>query len=68
MRALTCEHCGSTVVAEDTKCQRCGIPLPPNHGASLQKKFILFFVAVCLLCLFMIIWLPPNWSALGKLG
>lgn len=67
MRELTCKHCGNKVQARDETCSSCGIPLPPNHGKEPQKRFILFFIGVCLFCVLMMIWLPPNWSALvGK--
>jgi len=65
MRELTCKHCGNKLVAEDETCTGCGIPLPPNHGKATQKRFIVFFIAVSVFCIFMMIWLPPNWSSIA---
>ncbi len=59
---LHCKHCGGIVKAGNKKCPHCGIPLPPDLGKHPQRKFILFFIAVVIFCIVMIIWLPPNWS------
>ncbi len=64
---LNCKHCGGEVNIGDKNCANCGIPLPPDLGKHPQRKFILFFIAVVIFCLFMIYWLPPNWmNAMGK--
>ncbi len=62
MSELNCKHCGGIVEMGDTNCPHCGIPLPPDLGKHPQRKFKLFFIAVVIFCIFMIIWLPPNWS------
>lgn len=62
MRQLTCDHCNGNVVVEDTDCPNCGMPLPPNHGERIQKRFTLWFIAIALFCVFMMIWLPPIWK------
>ena len=67
MNKLNCKHCGGDVNVGDKTCPNCGIPLPKNLGKNRQKKFILFFIAVVLFCLFMIYWLPPDWiNSMGK--
>ena len=63
MSELNCKHCGNEVKVGDKNCPSCGIPLSPNLGKYQQLKFKIFFVAVVLFCIFMIIWLPPNWTA-----
>jgi len=67
MSDLTCKHCGGPVEAGKKTCPNCGIPLPPDFGKHTQRKFILFFIAVVIFCIFMVIWLPPNWTQfMGK--
>jgi predicted amidophosphoribosyltransferase len=55
---LNCEHCGGEVTAGDKNCSHCGIPLPPDFGKNPRKKFVLFFIALIVFCVVMIIWLP----------
>ncbi len=62
MNNLTCKHCGASIKADDKICLSCGIPLPPNHAKHPQRNFILWFIALVILCAFMIFWLPPDWS------
>jgi hypothetical protein len=66
MRNLNCEHCGGNVEAGDASCFHCGMPLPPDFGQSSQKKFVLYFIALIILCTVMIIWLPPDWTRFIK--
>jgi len=62
MREINCKQCDGKVEIGDKNCPNCGIPLPPNLGKYPQKNFILFFIALIIFCIFMIIWLPPNWT------
>lgn len=66
MKNLTCKHCGGSVEAGETSCSHCGIPLPPNFGKFSQRKFILYFIALVIFCLVMILWLPPDWTRFIK--
>lgn len=66
MRNLECKHCGGSLDADDKNCPHCGIPLPPNFGKAPQRKFILYFIALVIFCLVMIIWLPPDWTRFIK--
>ncbi|NQY27709.1 MAG: protein DnrP [Piscirickettsiaceae bacterium] len=50
--------------AEDTDCSHCGIPLPPNHGTQREQSFIYWFIALVIFCVFMMLWLPPDWTPL----
>ena len=58
MMNLTCKHCGGTINMGETNCAHCGMPLPPDLGKNPQKKFKLFFIALVIFCVIMIIWLP----------
>lgn len=64
MSELTCKHCGGQVQAEQRICPNCGIPLPPNHATQKQRVFIRWFIALVIFCVFMMMWLPPDWSPL----
>ena len=64
MNNLSCKHCGGDIQAEDTTCPNCGIPLPPNHAKQKQRNFVMWFVILVIFCLFMMLWLPPDWSPL----
>mgnify|MGYP000565370713 CR=1 FL=1 len=64
MSQLNCKHCGGKIEAEESACQHCGLPLPPNHAKQKQRTFVVWFVILVLFCLFMMIWLPPDWSPL----
>jgi len=66
MKNLICKHCGGNLQAGDKTCSHCGIPLPPDLGKNPQKKFILYFIALVILCFVMIIWLPPDWTRFIK--
>lgn len=59
---IVCQHCGRDVEADNTVCPSCGIPLPPNHAKYRQNKFIVWFIALVIFCVFMMLWLPPDWS------
>jgi predicted nucleic acid-binding Zn ribbon protein len=61
----TCNHCGRDVKAEDEVCANCGIPLPPNHADQRQKTFIRWFIVLVIFCVFMMWWIPPDWSSIG---
>ena len=61
MNNLQCTHCGGDVEVGINKCPHCGIPLPPGFGQEPQKKFKLFFIALVIFCVGMMLWLPPNW-------
>ncbi len=61
MRELTCKHCNgkvSDISTNDQKCPNCGMPLPPNLDASPRKRFKLWFIALVIFCIAMMIWLP----------
>ena len=62
MKNLTCKHCGGGIKMGEEYCSHCGIPLPPDLGQSPLKKFKLFFIALVIFCIGMIIWLPPDWT------
>ncbi len=62
MKDLVCEHCGGKVETGEKTCSHCGMPLPPNLGKNPQRKFKLFFIALIIFCVVMILWLPPDWS------
>jgi len=62
MSQHNCKHCGGMVEAEQSICPNCGMPLPPNHAQQKQRNFVLWFVILVLFCLFMMLWLPPDWS------
>ncbi len=62
MMNLKCNHCDGDVGESDKICPNCGIPLPPNLATQRQRKFLIFFVIVVVFCLFMMVWLPPDWS------
>ncbi|RLA03235.1 MAG: DnrP protein [Gammaproteobacteria bacterium] len=63
MSHLRCKHCSGDVTEGDKICPNCGIPLPPNLGQERQRRFLVWFVLIVLFCIFMIIWLPPDWSS-----
>jgi len=63
MTELNCKHCGNQVKIGDKTCPGCGIPIAANLGKNPQRNFILFFITVVIFCIFMIIWLPPDWSS-----
>lgn len=62
MSKLSCKNCGGNVLAEDSVCPNCGIPLPPNHATQRQRTFVLWFIALVIFCFVMMFWLPPDWS------
>lgn len=64
MRELKCEHCNTDVNMGDKSCSGCGTPLPPDFGQHPQRRFIYWFIALVILCFFMMYWLPPNWTDL----
>lgn len=59
-----CNHCHNEVSSKDNKCSHCGIPFPPNFAVASRNKFIYWFIAIVILCVFMMFWLPPNWDRL----
>jgi predicted nucleic acid-binding Zn ribbon protein len=61
-----CTHCGGEINTQSTRCAHCGIPLLKNQHNNPQRKFILFFIAVTIFCLAMILWLPPDWSLIKR--
>lgn len=74
MLARTCMHCGGKISdgqisdgqggAQQKICPHCQIPLSPHGPKSAEKKFLIWFVLVVIFCIFMIVWLPPDWSSL----
>jgi len=66
MTNLLCKHCGGSVKIGETSCSHCGMPLPPDYGKSPQKKFKLYFIALIIFCVFMMLWLPPDWTRFIK--
>jgi len=66
MSEFNCKHCGGKIGAEQSICEHCGIPLPPNYAKQKQRTFILWFVILVIFCIFMMIWLPPDWSPLAN--
>jgi predicted nucleic acid-binding Zn ribbon protein len=62
MKHLLCKHCGNSVEVGDKNCPHCGIPLPPDLGRSAQRKFILYFIALIILSVLLMLWLPPDWT------
>ncbi len=58
-----CPGCGQQLLEDATSCPYCNTPVgdPQVRIKRRQKRFIVFFVAVVILCLVMVIWLPPNW-------
>ncbi|MBV1915754.1 MAG: zinc-ribbon domain-containing protein [Pseudomonadales bacterium] len=62
MSDLSCKHCGREIKETDSTCESCGIPLPPNHATQRQRKFLIWFGIVVVFCIFMMFWLPPDWS------
>jgi len=59
---LACNHCHNPVSEGDKHCEHCGIPLPPNLATASRNKFLFWFVLIVILCVFMMVWLPPNWN------
>lgn len=64
MNNLSCQHCSGSVEAADNSCPNCGIPLPPNHDKQRQKRFVVWFIGLVIFCVFIMLWLPPDWSPL----
>ncbi len=66
MSEQTCKHCGNPVshAAEPSpaQCPHCGMPLSAHSGRSTQRTFLLWFVAIVILCLVAIVLVPPDWS------
>ena len=58
MITLSCKHCGGELKAENEECPHCGIPLAPDHAVSRQKRFILFFIAVTIFSIAMMLLVP----------
>ncbi|MCK5903570.1 MAG: hypothetical protein KAG28_10540 [Cocleimonas sp.] len=62
MPSLNCKHCDGVLNPEDQHCPHCGIPLAPNHANEKQRRFTLWFIALVIFCLLMMLWLPPDWT------
>lgn len=61
MNRLQCKHCNGPISEDDERCPQCGIPLMPGQHKASSRRFILFFILLVIFCLFMMIWLPPDW-------
>lgn len=60
MNQLICKHCGGRVETGEESCTHCGMPLPPDPGKTPQQKFTLVFIALVIICIVMILWLPRE--------
>ena len=64
MSRLACKHCGNEIRRQERRCPHCGIPLPAHKGMAAHQKFVLYFIALVIFCMVMILWLPPDWIRL----
>ena len=64
MSELSCSNCGGSIESDSETCPHCGIPLPPNHASQRERTFTYWFIALVIFCVFMMLWLPPDWSPL----
>ncbi len=60
MSKLICKHCGGNVETDEEICTHCGMPLPPDSSKDSQRKFILVIIALTIICIIMILWLPRE--------
>ncbi len=63
MNTPVCNLCGGEVNKVDQTCPHCGVPVHSSVHKSPQRRFVMFFIFVVFFCLFMIYWLPPDWTA-----
>ncbi len=62
MNPLRCRHCDGYVQRGQAQCPHCGMPLPPASRIPIHRRFLLFFVALVVFAMIMMLWLPPDWA------
>jgi ABC-type ATPase with predicted acetyltransferase domain len=61
MAEVHCMYCGKHIPDNVPECPHCGAPShfqTRGNRPAANRRFIIFFIAVTLFCLFMVFWLP----------
>ncbi len=61
MSQVSCLYCGKKISEDVAECPYCGAvshQQKKGYRAGARKKFLIYFVALVVLCAFFILWLP----------
>lgn len=61
MNYVICSHCGRTMPDSCTRCPQCGAAIKNQHQGAYnpyQKRFIVWFVLLTIVCIFFALLLP----------
>ena len=61
MSEVACLYCGKKIADDIAECPHCGAVShyqKRGYRAGARGKFVMFFIALVIFCLFFIFWLP----------